>query len=79
MSKRLKIELNSSGIAELLESKEVGTFIENKARECASRCGNGYRFDSKHLKGRVVASYYAGSYRSYRDNLLNNTLLKNKY
>lgn len=73
---KLTIELNSSGVRELLRSAEMESFVEEKAKMIAMRCGEGYSTDTYRGKGRVNASIFAESSEAYRDNLDNNTLLK---
>lgn len=72
----VKIELNSSGIRELLRSKEMQELLGEKAEEIAGRCGAGYSSDTYLTGGRAVASAFAESPAAVRDNLNNNTLLR---
>jgi hypothetical protein len=52
------------------------TFIKGKADEISRGCGTGYSADIVKLKTRPVASAYTNSWGAMRDNLRNNTLLK---
>lgn len=74
---KVRIELNSAGIRELLRSEELGAIVEGHASAIAARCGEGYAFDRKLMSGRVIASAYADSQDARRDNSDNNTLLRN--
>ena len=62
---KVRIELNSAGIREMLRSAEV-----------AGRAGDGYASDTYLTGGRAVASAFAESSEAIRDNLDNNTLLR---
>lgn len=73
----VRIELNSAGIRELLRSAEMGAIVEEHAAAIAARCGAGYEHDKKLMPGRVIASAYTADPEAMRDNLDNNTLLRN--
>lgn len=73
---KVRIELNSAGIRELLRSEEMGAIVEGHASAIAGRCGEGYAFDRKLMPGRVIASAYTDTKEARRDNSENNTLLK---
>lgn len=73
---KCRIELNSDGVQELL--KEVGANVCGpKAQEIASACGDGYASDTYDVGGRIVASVYTDTFEAIRDNLENNTILRN--
>lgn len=72
----VKIELNSAGIQELLKSPEIKGYCEELAHGVASRAGSGYEVDSMVGKTRANAMVKAATFKAYRDNLENNTLLK---
>ena len=73
---KCRIELNSEGVQELL--KEVGANVcAPKAQEIASACGDGYASDTYDVGGRIVASVYTDTIEAIRDNLENNTILRN--
>lgn len=73
---KVKIELNSAGIQELLKSAEIQGYCEELAHEVAGRAGDGYEVDSMVGKTRANASVYAATKEAIKDNLENNTLLK---
>ena len=73
---RIRIELNSPGIRELLRSSEMQELLGEQAAEIAGRCGAGYSSDTYLTGGRAVASAFAESREAIRDNLDNNTLLR---
>ena len=72
----MRIELNDAGIQELL--KEGGqTVCGPMAERIAQSCGSGYSADTHDVGGRVVASVFTDSTEAMRDNLENNTILRN--
>lgn len=73
---KTRIELNSSGIRELLRSEGMAAIVEEQAALVASRCGEGYAHDVKMMPGRVIASAYTETAEAMKDNSDNNTLLK---
>ena len=73
---RVKIELNRSGVGQLLKSQEVKSFIKDEADRRAAGLGKGYATDSKTLQTRAVSSIYTESYEAMKDNAENNSLLK---
>ena len=73
---KVKIELNSSGIREMLISAEMQALLGEIADGVAGRAGSGYEHDTHMMPGRAVASAYAATEKAYRDNLENNTLLR---
>ena len=73
---KVKIELNSAGIRELLRSEEMQALLEEHAAAIAGRCGAGYSYDGHMTGGRAVASAYAETPEAIQDNLDNNTLLR---
>ena len=77
MSDKVRIELNSAGIREMLLSPEMQAVLGEKAAEIAGRCGEGYESDTYLTPGRAVASVYAESKEAVKDNLDNNTILRN--
>lgn len=72
---KIKIELNSRGIRDLLKSSEMRSGIEQISQSIASSCGDGYSHDTKDMGSRVIASVYAESSEAIKDNLENNTIL----
>lgn len=77
MSDKVRIELNSAGIREMLRSAEMQELLGEKAAEIAARCGAGYESDTHFTGGRAVASAYTEDPDALKDNLENNTLLRN--
>lgn len=73
---KVRIELNSAGIRELLLSDEVESLCESKANEVMARAGDGYEVTTYKGKNRANASVHVATDKAYRDNLKNNTLLK---
>lgn len=73
---KVRIELNSSGIQNLLKGSEVEALVKSKADEIATRAGRGYSSDSRQMPGRVIASAYTADEEAMRDNMENNTLLR---
>lgn len=74
---KVKIELNSAGIREMLRSQEMQDLLYEKAAEIAARCGDGYEADVYLTGGRAVASAFTATPEAEKDNLDNNTLLRN--
>ena len=75
---KTKIVLETSGIRELLKSHDVKECIHNESIRIREACGtDGYETDVKYMGTRVISSVYTTSEESLRDNLENNTLLKN--
>lgn len=73
---KVKIELNSPGIRELLLSDEVKNFTKETADGCLRRCGPGYESDSCRMPGRWISSVFTADREAVNDNLENNTLLR---
>lgn len=73
---KVKIELNTSGVRELLKSSEMKAECEKHAKQALGKLGDGYMVTTHTGKNRVNASIYAESYRARRDNMENNTILK---
>ena len=76
MSNNIRVELNSDGVRELLQSPEMMAFCQNLANGIAGRAGDGYVVTTYTGRTRVNASVYAATEEARRDNLKNNTLLK---
>lgn len=76
----VKIELNSSGIRQLLNSSEIQKAVVNKAAEVAKRAGSGYEAADPHHTGqRVAVNVYPATESAVQDNYDNNTLEKSLY
>lgn len=73
---KVRIELNRAGVRELLRSQEMAAGLEGLAAGIASRCGEGYGYDTKLMPTRVIASVYPETPEAVRDNSQNNTILR---
>lgn len=73
---KIKVELNSTGIRDLLKSGEMAAAVSAVAGYVQSRCGNDYATDSYQTPSRVVSSVFTDSAEAAKDNIENNTLLK---
>lgn len=76
MAQKAKIELNTSGVKELLKSQEMLNICKEHASRILNNCPSGYEMDSHTGPNRVNAMVYASTYQAKADNLRNNTLLK---
>ena len=72
---KVKVELIGSGVRELLKSSEMKEAVSEAAQKVRDNAGDGYTCDVQ-VSNRAVARVYADSFRAYRDNKKNNTLLK---
>lgn len=72
----LRVELNYSGVRELLRSPEAKAICEKYANDACQRLGEGHIVSTYTGPSRVNASVYAQSSKAKRDNMKNNTLLK---
>ena len=73
---KVKIELNSSGIRQLLKSEEMGQMLKQQAEQVRARCGSGYSTDSYQASSRVIAGVFAETAEAAKQNSRENTLLK---
>ena len=73
---KVRIELNTGGVRELLRSQEMGNICEEYANEALGRLGEGYEVTTHTGKNRVNASVSAESYQAKRENSEHNTILK---
>ena len=71
---KMKFELNSAGVVQLLKSAEMRGVIESEANGMSNRAGEGYVV--RYGRDRVVAFVETGTDAAVQDNLDNNTLLK---
>lgn len=71
-----RVELNSDGVRELLQSSEMAGICRSLAEGIAGRAGTGYEVTTYTGKTRVNASVHAATEEARKDNLKNNTLLK---
>lgn len=76
MAQKVKIELNTSGVKELLKSQEMLNICKEHASRILNNCPSGYEMDSHTGLNRVNAMVYASTYQAKADNLRNNTILK---
>lgn len=73
---KMKFELNSAGVRDLLKSTEMQSILIEKASAIKNRCGNGYAQDIYVGKNRANAMVYADDFKAKLDNNKNNTILK---
>lgn len=73
---KVKIELNSAGVVDLLKSSEMMAICEAHANKALGRLGDGYVVTSMVGKSRVNASVYAESAEAKAENMEHNTILK---
>lgn len=69
-----KLELNKEGVRELLRAG-IKPLIEEKAKEIADRCGDGYESDIYVGENRCNALVWADTPEAVLDNEQNNTIL----
>lgn len=75
---KVTVKMNSKGMTQLLKSNEVTNLLKSLADEYANRCGPGYEADVFTAgRTRNNASVGPRTPEAARDNLRNNTLLKN--
>lgn len=72
----VKVVLNSAGVREMLQSKEMLAICEEHAQRAVSRLGPGYEVTSMVGRTRVNAEVRAVWPQAQADNLKNNTILK---
>lgn len=73
---KVKIELNSSGIRQLLKSEEMEQMLKQQAEQVRARCGSGYSTDLYQASSRVIAGVFAETAEAAKQNSRENTLLK---
>ncbi len=73
---KVKIELNSSGIRQLLKSEEMGQMLKQQAEQVRARCGSGYSTDLYQASSRVIAGVFAETAEAAKQNSRENMLLK---
>lgn len=73
---KVKIELNSSGIRQLLKSEEMGQMLKQQAEQVRAQCGSGYSTDLYQASSRVIAGLFAETAEAAKQNSRENTLLK---
>lgn len=74
----VRIEINYAGIGELLRSEEVRAIVEGHAAGIAQSLGDGYEYSTGYgaKDGRVRSYVHAKSKKAIKENLENNTMLK---
>lgn len=72
----VKVELNRSGVAELLHGPEIEETLRELASGIASRCGEGYSYDTKQMGTRVIASAFTDTPEAMAQEFENNNLLR---
>lgn len=73
---KVEVILNTSGVRELLKSKEMMGICEEYANRALNSLPAGYEISTLDGKNRVNAQISAVSFGAKRDNAKNNTLLK---
>lgn len=73
---KVKIELNSSGIRQLLKSEEMGQMLKQQAEQVRARCRSGYSTDLYQASSRVIAGVFAETAEAAKQNSRENMLLK---
>lgn len=73
---KVKVSLNREGVRSLLKSEEMLAMCRELANGVAARAGDGYEVNTHSGRNRVNAEVRAETFKAYRDNLKNNTLLK---
>lgn len=76
---RIEIELNSSGIKELLHTKKLENVLRDAATEIKEHCGkrkDEYAVGTFHAPSRVIASVITDTPAAINSNKKHNTLLK---
>ncbi len=76
MSNRVKFQLNSEGVRQLLSSPEMKAVCKEYADRAASSLGSGYEVTTHTGRKRVNAEVAAVSYRAKKENSENNSILK---
>lgn len=76
MSKKIKVELYSGGIRNLLKSDELKQACQTQADAVMARAGGGYEAEAHLSDQRVIVNVWPESAKARRENSKNNTLLK---
>jgi len=71
-----KFKLNRAGVGQLLKSAGMQEVLTEYASAVKNRCGEGYKQDAYVGKTRANAMVYADSYKTKKENMENNTILK---
>jgi len=73
---KIEIELNSTGIQEVLKSAEVTKELETYGEQIVGRCGDGYATETYVGKTRAAVKVKPDTPHAYYSNLKHNTILK---
>lgn len=76
MSKRAKVVLNSSGVRQLLRSKEMLRVVESHGAATVSGLGDGYEMSSMTGYDRAHAFVRAVSYQAMEECMEDNAILR---
>ena len=73
---KMKFELNSSGVSDLLRSKEIQAILLDKGNEISERAGDGFEVKVSPGQKRANATVSTTDIKSMAKNAKDNTLLK---
>lgn len=73
---KMKFELNSSGVSELLRSAEMQNLLREKGKEVKDRAGEGFELTVSPGQKRANATISTTNVKSRQKNAKDNTLLK---
>lgn len=76
MSKKVRVKLNIAGLREFRRSGEVTNAVENLAGNYLNALGSDFYAETKKNIGRSFVTIKSDSFKVYKDNLKNNTVLK---
>lgn len=71
-----RVELNSDGIRELMQSEEMTSFLNQKAQSAVSKLGKGYSYDTMVGKTRANADVHATNKKTQQEAINNSTIVK---
>lgn len=72
----MKFKLNSSGVSDLLRSKEIQAILLDKGNEISERAGDGFEVKVSPGQKRANATVSTTDIKSMTKNAKDNTLLK---
>lgn len=73
---KVKFELNSEGVKDLMRSAEMMAVCKSYADKAVGSLGAGYSVNTFTGSGRVNAEVKADTYEARKENLENNSILK---
>lgn len=73
---KMKFKLNSSGVSDLLRSKEIQAILLDKGNEISERAGDGFEVKVSPGQKRANATVSTTDIKSMAKNAKDNTLLK---